>query len=157
MTTTADAARSHPRLRPARVGDLLDIYRIERDCFEQPWPFEAFQRHLDAPAFLVADVGGEIVGHVVGDVSPGFPGPVGHIKDLGVHPDHRRQGIGRLLLDRALARLQDAGAVRTTLEVRASNAPAIALYRSTGFEPWRNRAGYYPDGEDALVMLHRSD
>lgn len=152
MTTTAETAGTDPTIRPARPADLLDVHHIERRCFPQPWPFEAFHRHLDAPAFLVATVDATTIGYVVGDIGPGFPGPVGHIKDLAIHPDHRRQGIASQLLERALGRLADAGAVRVTLEVRASNEPAIALYRTAGFEPWRRRPGYYEDGEAAVVM-----
>lgn len=157
MTTTADAHSPRPRIRPARPGDLLHVHQLERRCFPQPWPFEAFGRHLDAPAFLVAEVDGHIVGYVVGDRAPGFPGPVGHIKDVAVHPEYRRQGIARDLLSSALQRLAEDGVVRTNLEVRAGNEAAISLYRSLGFTPWRTREGYYPDGEAALVMTHQFD
>ncbi len=155
MTTSVDAVDTTPRIRPAGTSDLLDVYRIERQSFPQPWPFEAFQRHIEAPAFFVAEVDTELVGYVVGDIAPGFPGRVGHIKDLAVHPAYRRRGVARKLLERALTQLEDHGVVRTSLEVRESNDAAIALYRSLGFEPWRTRPRYYPDGEAAIIMVHR--
>lgn len=151
MTVAARDA-SPPRIRPARTADLLDIFRLERRCFEQPWPFTAFESHLDAAAFLVAIADGRVVGYVVGAVQSGFPGPTGHIKDLAVHPNYRRRGIARHLLSEALAHLYSAGAIRSMLEVRASNEPAISLYRSVGFLPTRRRPGYYDDGETAIVM-----
>jgi ribosomal-protein-alanine N-acetyltransferase len=76
-----------------------------------------------------------------------------HITTFGIHPDWRRQGIGRQLL-LSLADLSMAiGARRMTLEVRVSNEAAQALYRSFGFEVVGRRPRYYTDdGEDALVM-----
>ena len=76
-----------------------------------------------------------------------------HITTFGVHPDWRRQGIGRQLL-LSLAELSLAiGARRMTLEVRVSNEVAQALYRSFDFVAAGRRPGYYTDdGEDALIM-----
>jgi ribosomal-protein-alanine N-acetyltransferase len=75
------------------------------------------------------------------------------VKDLAVHPEARRAGVGSRLLDRALAALAARGAAVVKLEVRASNDVALSLYRETGFEPMRRIRGYYEDGEDALVMV----
>lgn len=151
MTVTAEAV-SPPHVRPARTADLLTIYRLEQQCFDQPWPFTAFESHVDAPGFLVAIVDGRLAGYVVGAVEDGFPGPRGHIKDLAIHPDFRRCGIGRHLLSQSLTRLREAGAISAVLEVRPSNKAAVGLYRSLGFEPSHRRPGYYRDGEAALVM-----
>jgi ribosomal-protein-alanine N-acetyltransferase len=76
-----------------------------------------------------------------------------HITTFGVHPDWRRQGIGRQLLLN-LSELSIAiGAQRMTLEVRESNVVAQALYRAFGFDIAGRRRNYYTDdGEDALVM-----
>lgn len=142
-------------IRPARRADLLDVFQLEKQCFPQPWPYAAFERHIEAVAFLIAAGPNGIVGYVVGDLTEGFPGSVGHIKDLAVHPDYRRRGIARELLTRALFLLDQEGAVRAELEVRKSNDAARALYREFGFEPYSEREGYYADGEDAILM-HRS-
>lgn len=140
-------------IRPATQADLLSVFRIEKTAFPQPWPFSAFERFLDEPAFLVGIRGAEIVGYVVADVTPNYGRDIGHIKDLAVHPDARRQGLGRTLLRRALSILRMAGAVLVKLEVRADNESAKALYRSEGFEPLRRIPRYYEDGDDAEVMV----
>jgi ribosomal-protein-alanine N-acetyltransferase len=76
-----------------------------------------------------------------------------HITTFGVHPDHRRRGIGRLLLLSLAEVAIELGSARMTLEVRVSNEPAQALYRSFGFRVSGRRIAYYSDdGEDALVM-----
>jgi ribosomal-protein-alanine N-acetyltransferase len=75
-----------------------------------------------------------------------------HLLNVAVAVDARRRGIGRALMDDLLAYAREHGAVRILLEVRASNAPALALYESLGFERFNVRAGYYADGEDAIEM-----
>lgn len=140
-------------IRPAAQADVLAVFRIERAVFPQPWPFSAIERCLDAPAFLVAERAGEIVGYVIGDVTPNHGRDIGHVKDLAVAPDARRQGLGRALLARALSRFAAAGATIAKLEVRATNAAALSLYRDVGFEVLRRLPRYYGDGDDALVMV----
>ncbi|MFB6091590.1 MAG: ribosomal protein S18-alanine N-acetyltransferase [Haloquadratum sp.] len=138
-------------------ADLLDVLRIERASFSEPWPYSAFESLLDAPAFLVAvrDEGnGEaILGYVVGDVMPNHGRDIGHVKDLAVRPDARGEGIGRQLLREAIVTLSVAGAAVVKLEVRESNETARSLYRDEGFEPTRRMSNYYDDGEDALLLV----
>ena len=154
--TTVDPASgpADVRLRPAERGDLLAIHRIERLSFPQPWPYRVFESFLGEPGFLVAEGAGRtILGYAVGDVVPNHGRGVGHVKDLAVHPDHRGRGVGSRLLAELLGVLSRRGARSITLEVRASNEPAIELYRAFGFEPLRRVQGYYDDGEDAVVMI----
>jgi ribosomal-protein-alanine N-acetyltransferase len=76
-----------------------------------------------------------------------------HITTFAVHPDWRRQGIGRRLLLAMIGLAEDLGAVRMTLEVRVSNEAAQALYSEHGFAIAGRRERYYTDdGEDAYVM-----
>jgi ribosomal-protein-alanine N-acetyltransferase len=76
-----------------------------------------------------------------------------HITTFAVHPDVRRLGVGRRLLLRLFDLAVELRAARLTLEVRVSNEPAQALYRSFGFAVVGSRPRYYSDdGEDALVM-----
>lgn len=140
-------------IRQVERADLLDVFRIEKQCFSQPWPFTAFESFLGEPGFLAAEYDGTIVGYVVSDTVPNYGRDIGHIKDLAVHADYRGDGIGRLLLERALVGLVFAGAALVKLEVRESNSPALALYRDEGFEPTQRVPRYYQDGEAALVMV----
>ncbi|GAA0515135.1 ribosomal-protein-alanine N-acetyltransferase [Halorubrum aquaticum] len=140
-------------IRPVERADLLSVLRIERECFSDPWPYDAFERLIDEPAFLVAEREGAVVGYVVADITPNAGRDIGHIKDLAVHPDARGRGIGRALLRAGLARLRAAGAAVVKLEVREGNDPARSLYATEGFEPVRRAKRYYRDGEDALVLV----
>ena len=152
MTTTPVDGPSLS-IRQVERADLLDVFRIEKTCFSQPWPYTAFESFLGEPGFLVAERDGVVVGYVVSDTVPNYGRDIGHIKDLAVHPDHRGDGFGRQLLERALVGLVFAGAALVKLEVRESNSPALALYRDEGFEPTQRVPRYYQDGEAALVMV----
>jgi ribosomal-protein-alanine N-acetyltransferase len=137
---------------PMRLDDVAAVHEIERLSFRTPWPAYAFEQELKGnrlARYVVARAGDTVVGFagvwaMVDDA---------HITTFGVHPDWRRQAIGRQLLLN-LAELSIAiGAKRMTLEVRASNTAAQALYRSFGFDEVGRRPGYYTDdGEDALIM-----
>ena len=156
MTTTAsgaDGGIDDLSIRPAERADLLAVVRIENESFPQPRPYDAFERFLGEPGFLVALEGREIVGFVVADVSPTFGRQLGHIKDVAVHPERRGSGIGTALLTRVFAVLTANGADTVKLEVRRTNDGAKRLYREFGFEPLRRMPGYYENGEDAIVMV----
>lgn len=76
-----------------------------------------------------------------------------HILAIATHPDFRGRGIATQLLAHVLEVARTTGCSLATLEVRRSNAPAIALYERAGFSTVHVRARYYQDDEDALVML----
>ncbi len=153
------------RVRGATRADLVSVVRIERTAFPQPWPYDAFTRYLDSPAFLVAEdpgadpsvtdgSAGGVVGYVVADRVRDHGRVLGHVKDLAVHPDRRGEGIGSALLSEALAALE---ATSVKLEVRESNDAARALYGRFGFRPVKRMPRYYDDGEDAIVMLRTAE
>ena len=135
-----------------RLEDVAAVHEIERLSFRTPWPAYAFEQELKGNRlahYVVARAGDRVVG---------FAGiwmmvDEAHITTFSVHPDWRRQQIGRQLLLSLVELSTSIGARRMTLEVRASNESAQSLYRSFGFEVAGRRAGYYTDdGEDALVM-----
>ncbi|WP_245758352.1 ribosomal protein S18-alanine N-acetyltransferase [Halogeometricum limi] len=140
-------------IRRVERADLLDVLRIEKRCFTEPWPYTAFESFLDEPSFLVAVRQGSVLGYVVADVMPNHGRDIGHVKDLAVAPEARGTGLGRRLLRRGLVSLSFSGAAVVKLEVRASNEPALSLYRDVGFEPMRRLPSYYADGEDAFLMV----
>ncbi|MEF8785292.1 MAG: ribosomal protein S18-alanine N-acetyltransferase [Haloarculaceae archaeon] len=151
MTTVASPGNGL-RIRQAERADLLAVHRIEQASFPQPWPFDAFERYLDEPGFLVADREA-VVGYVVADSVPNHGRPLGHIKDIAVRERHRGAGIGSTLLERALGVLDARGVSSVKLEVRESNTGAQRLYREFGFVHRRTVPRYYSDGEDALVLV----
>jgi ribosomal-protein-alanine N-acetyltransferase len=174
VTTPPPGADAAPTVRTVERGDLLEVFRIERLVFPQPWPFEAFERFLEEPGFLVAECATDpdeersgsrewrdgdraVAGYVVSDRTPNFGHDVGHVKDLAVHPDYQRRGVGTLLLKHALATLEAQGVQATKLEVRADNEEALALYRRHGFEHRRTVPRYYADGTNALVLVRERD
>jgi ribosomal-protein-alanine N-acetyltransferase len=77
----------------------------------------------------------------------------GHITNIAVHPDYRRQKIGEKVVQAMVDRAHKEGIDRLTLEVRKSNDAAIQLYKRFGFKECGVRKGYYADTkEDALIM-----
>jgi ribosomal-protein-alanine N-acetyltransferase len=150
-----DVAKSGVRapivLRRARVTDIDSVLAIEQASFADPWSRSAFVELLDDPrvAFLLADAGGALRGYVVA----WFVLDEGEIGNLAVHTDARRQGVGALLLDGAIAAVRKSRVEALYLEVRDSNASARALYASRGFaEVGRRREYYRKPKEDALVL-----
>lgn len=139
-------------IRRAERADLLDVFRIEKASFSEPWPYSAFERVLGEPTFLVASQGPQVLGFAVSDVTPNHGRDIGHLKDLAVRPADRNRGVGRRLVTRSLVRMAAEGATSAKLEVRESNEAARSLYRTVGFEPARRLPRYYQDGEDALLM-----
>ncbi len=143
-------------LRELVGGDLDRVAAIERDTFADPWSRKSFagmlgQKHITAIA-AVDDLGA-LVGYAMGSVAA----DEGEVLNIAVAKEARGAGIGRRLLDALLARLREAGAESFYLEVRRSNEPAIALYRSAGFRPLGVRPAYYTSPrEDALTMALES-
>jgi ribosomal-protein-alanine N-acetyltransferase len=123
---------------------------IERACFgRDAWPWIDVLASLALPGAvrLKAQVGDRMIGFALGERWAGRD--QGWIASLAVHPEFQRRGIGRRLLQ---ACEQALATPRVRLTVRASNHPALELYRRAGYQPvavWRR---YYADGEDGQVM-----
>ena len=137
---------------PMSREHIPQIAQLEKLCFSAPWSEAMLEEELFNPqaSFLVAeDEEGRVVGyaglHVVLDE--------GYINNIAVGEAYRRQGVASALLD-VFLRFAEANALAfLTLEVRASNAPAIALYAGHGFEQVGRRKNYYEDPkEDAILM-----
>jgi ribosomal-protein-alanine N-acetyltransferase len=140
------------RLRPGAPWDLAAVARIERESFADPWPDAALLQELVPSALrlpLVLEAAGEVVGYLMAWRTVGEL----HILNVAVAPSHRRQGLGRRLVDAALDEARRLGLGAVTLEVRPGNTAALALYRELGFVQTGRRPRYYADtGEDALVL-----
>lgn len=141
------------RVRPAAAADLDALVEIERLSFSDPWTCEAIAEALStAGAMALAAVGdpsGEVIGFLLGRSAAGE----GEIHSLAVRPSERGQGVGRLLVDRAIAAFRSGGAAAVWLEVRESNVAARSLYGAAGFTVVGRRRNYYRHPvEDALVL-----
>ncbi|HET6351316.1 MAG TPA: tRNA (adenosine(37)-N6)-threonylcarbamoyltransferase complex transferase subunit TsaD [Coriobacteriia bacterium] len=139
------------RLREMAAADIDAVRVIEVDSFADAWTVGMFLDELSAPLrqWVVAEDDSGIVGYggiaVFGDDA--------HIMNLAVRSDRRGQGLGAKLLQRLRESASELGPRLVTLEVRESNAAAIALYESAGLCVAGRRPRYYNDtGEDALIM-----
>ena len=149
MSADEHVQRAGLTIRAISFGDLPQVISIERRAFTSPWSLGMFVIELSKPSgiSLAAVQDGRIVGYLIcARYEEAF-----HIMTIAVDPGHRRSGIASALLDGVLARAgEDAN---YTLEVRVSNAGAIALYERYGFRGVGTRPRYYADnGEDAIIM-----
>ena len=137
------------RMLPA---DLPDVLVIERASFSMPWSRGAFLYEIEQNQVARCWVGRQD-GRIVGYICLWQVADEVHVTNVAVHPDARRRGIARMLLDSVFAHARAGGSRMVLLEVRPSNTEAITLYESFGFRVVGRRRGYYYDtGEDALVM-----
>ena len=139
-------------ITPMTADHLDEVAALERACFSNPWSRQLFAQELDnaLSAFLVA-LDGE--GRVAGYAGLQVILDEGTITDIAVRPDCRRRGVAGKLLQVFLDFAQGSGLAFLTLEVRASNYDAIALYGSRGFRSVGRRKNYYEHPpEDAIIM-----
>jgi ribosomal-protein-alanine N-acetyltransferase len=152
MTTT---------IRSLAYSDLPQVIAIERRSFPTPWSLAMFVLELSKPsgvclAAVEEGPGGGKRETVVGYLVCSRYDDVWHLMNIAVDPDARRRGLGTRMLEELLARAGRDEAY--TLEVRTSNAAAIALYERFAFRPAGTRRRYYADtGEDALIMWRTVD
>ena len=130
---------------------VSQVAQLEKLCFSDPWSEKSVASELTNPlsCWLVALEGNRVAGYVgsqtVLDESD--------MMNIAVHPECRRQGVARRLIEELIAQLTLRGSHCLTLEVRASNAPAITLYEGLGFVQVGLRKNYYRNPkEDALIL-----
>ena len=139
------------RIVDVSAEHIPQIEEIERECFSRPWTAEQLRSQMrDAQHEFIAAVDG---GRVLGYVGLMYVLDEGYISNVAVHPEARRQGIGNALIDALASKAAALELAFLTLEVRESNAPAIALYAKHGFHPVGKRKNYYDaPKEDAVLM-----
>ena len=133
------------------AAHVLQIAELEKVCFSAPWSEKSIASELSNPLalWLVAEDDGRVAGYI------GSQSVLGEadVMNVAVHPDCRRQGIARALVEALTDALGSADVTKLTLEVRAGNAPAIALYEKLGFAQIGLRRNYYRNPkEDALIL-----
>ena len=151
-------------LRRFKPSDLERVMHINRVCLPENYStfffMDLYQRFSET--FIVAEENGEVVGYIMCRIETGIPSfkllgitRKGHVISIAVLPEHQREGIGCALMREAMQAMVNYKAKECCLEVRASNVPAVNLYRKMGFEVARTMGGYYADGEAAYVMARK--
>jgi ribosomal-protein-alanine N-acetyltransferase len=147
-----DAAPAPATLRPMREDDLDAVLAIEQRAYAFPWTRGIFRDCLraDYPAWVLQR-DGELIGYAVLSIAA----DEAHVLNVCAAPEVQGEGHGRRLLRALLQVARGRGAQRLFLEVRPSNAAALALYHAEGFNEIGRRPRYYPaiqGREDAIVM-----
>ena len=138
-------------VRPPQLSDARALAEAELLCFSDPWPPQFFVSEILADGRfnrLLVDAGGNMVAYLFCawqylDL---------HVLKVATLPQYRRTGLARRLMGLAEDHGVETGGESLTLEVRVSNLDAIALYEALDYKQVGNRASYYQDGEDAVVM-----
>ncbi len=131
------------------ISHLSDILKIENECFERPWSEKLIREQLDlsnSVTFLCVEQG-----DFTGYISMSKVYDEIQIANIAVLPYFRKKGFGDALISRTKKLASEEGFSFITLEVRASNTPAIKLYEKHGFKAVGLRKKYYGD-EDAVLM-----
>ena len=143
-------------IRPMTAEDLETSAELEAMCFSTPWSLQAFRDSLDKPEiylFRVAYMGSELVAQAGLILS--FD--EADVVNVAVKPEYRKNGIAFELLNELMKAGSARGVKDYTLEVRAGNRAAIALYEKLGFKTEGIRKDFYREPvEDALIMWKRS-
>ena len=148
----ADAA---VMLRPATRADGPALAELHAAAFDAPWPADDILRFAEDRggfALAVEDGDGALAGFILCRLIAGEA----EVLTLAVRPAARRRGIGRALLEAALAARRSRPQTAMFLEVAADNPAAVALYEGAGFETVGRRAGYYGRAERAARSTHSS-
>ncbi len=135
-------------MKESHVGQIAELEKI---CFSDPWSERSIRSELTNPLSLwvVALENDTVAGYIGSQTVLGEA----DMMNLAVHPEYRRAGVGRQLVQELVQRLKEQGSHILTLEVRASNVPAIALYDQLGFIQVGRRPNYYRNPkEDALIL-----
>jgi len=138
-------------IRPLGLSDLGSIDGIEQRAYRTPWSRSMFASELAKASSICLGAweGDRLVGYVVNSRYV----DAWHVMNVAVDPDLQRRGIATRLLERLFELTHDDQRRGYTLEVRVSNADAIALYENLGFVRQGIRRAYYTDNrEDALIM-----
>ena len=127
------------------------VAELEKICFSDPWSENSVASELKnkLALWLVAEEEGKVAGYIGSQTCT----DESDVMNVAVHPDFRRRGIAEALVNALVEELKAIESRCLTLEVRASNVPAISLYEKLGFAEVGRRKNYYRNPrEDALIM-----
>lgn len=140
------------QLRSMQLTDLPAVRSIEKMSLPTPTKAGTYEHELTKNSlahYQVLTVNGRTL---IGYSGYWLIADEVHISIIAIHPDWRRRGLGELLLLNMIAITQPKAVTMATLEVRAGNTAAQALYHKYNFRVVNERLRYYRDGESALVM-----
>ncbi|NBD18427.1 MAG: ribosomal protein S18-alanine N-acetyltransferase [Cyanobacteria bacterium] len=146
------------KIQPLLKTQLEEVTFLDQLCFGGLWTKGAYEQEIDSTRSLLLAVVQQNTAEEEYLIGIGCFWAIveeAHITLLGIHPDCRQQGLGELLLCQLLLAAIRWPLERATLEVRVSNASAIALYQKLGFTIAGRRKNYYPiPPEDAFILWH---
>ena len=136
------------KLTEAHIPQMVELEKI---CFSLPWTADMIRSELNNPSclYLAAVDGDTLVGYI------GIQTVLdeGYINNVAVRPEYRRQGIAAALISLLIEQTRAIGLAFMTLEVRESNAPAIALYEKLGFTTVGIRKNYYEKPRENAILM----
>jgi ribosomal-protein-alanine N-acetyltransferase len=139
-------------IREMYPEDIPDVTEIERQSFTAPWSETSFRSELYSRYSIVRIA--EFNGIVVGYICVRHMADECHLLNLAVHPDYRRRGIAKMLIDNVIQEMRIEGSKFFYLEVRVSDYTARKLYEGFGFRTIGIRKEYYVNPtEDAVIMM----
>ena len=148
------------RVRPMKPSDIRQVMEIERQSFPNTWTRTIYDRELKNKLRGIVGFVRRVLRReplprerILGLVGLWCMMGEGHIVTIAVRHEHRRRGIGELLLVAILETALEAGQDGVTLEYRASNREARALYEKYGFSQVGLRARYYSDNQEDAVLM----
>src|SRR5690606_3636693 len=146
------AVQPQALIRMMQPTDLKAIAEVERAAYDYPWSLGIFRDCLLAGYYCIAlEIDGVVSGYSIMSIAAAEA----HVLNLCVHPRMQHRGFGPRLLTTLLDKAKGAGVDKVFLEVRPSNAHALSLYRSVGFEEIGMRPAYYQarwGREDAVIL-----
>ena len=139
------------KILPMNEYHVAQVAELEKLCFSDPWSENSVASELKNPLslWLVAEEDGVVFGYVGSQTVLGET----DMMNIAVHPDCRRKGVASALITELICRLKGQGSHILRLEVRESNAPAIALYKAMGFTQLGLRKNYYRNPKENALIL----
>ena len=139
------------KILPMNERHVAQVAELEKLCFSDPWSENSVASELKNPLslWLIAEEDGVVCGYVGSQTVLGET----DMMQIAVHPDCRRKGGASALITELICRLKGQGSHILRLEVRESNAPAIALYKAMGFTQLGLRKNYYRNPKENALIL----
>ncbi|HLA21848.1 MAG TPA: ribosomal protein S18-alanine N-acetyltransferase [Nitrosopumilaceae archaeon] len=149
-------------IRRCDPSDIIPVMEINMKTLPEHYSDYFYESLLSElpEAFLVAEINRKLVGYIMCKIEYGFSNfkklgfvKKGHVVSVAVLEEHRKKGIGRVLVEEAIAGVKIKKTDELYLEVRCSNNEAVRLYEKIGFTIKQRLKTYYRDGEDAYLMV----